>query len=186
MCAEPTLAGETCGACLAHPPHYERIIAVAAYAYPFDRLIQSLKFSGNLPVAPLLADLMLPAIGSAPRPDVIVPMPLSAERLRERGFNQSLEVARLLGARLGIPVDAQSCVRLRHGDPQSALPFGRRADNVKNAFACITQLDGAHVAVVDDVVTTGATLNEVARVLRRSGADRVTGWMAARTLSNRT
>jgi ComF family protein len=184
VCAEPTLAAAVCGACLAHPPRFERVLAPAAYAYPLDRLIQSFKYSGNLAVAPLLVDLMLPAILAEPLPDVIVPMPLSAERLRERGFNQSLEIAKLIGRRAGIALRSQACVRVRHGEAQSALPFARRADNVRGAFVCMEDFAGLAVAVVDDVLTTGATLNELARVLRHRGAARVVGWMAARTLAN--
>lgn len=182
VCAEPTLAGETCGACLAHPPRFDRVVAPAAYAYPLDRLIQSLKYSGNLPVAPLLAELLLPVLQDERRPDVIVPMPLSTERLRERGFNQSLELARIIGGGLGIPVDAEACVRVLHGEAQSALPFKRRAQNIKGAFVCLGDFAGRSVAVVDDVLTTGSTLNELSRVLRQCGAVRIEGWVAARTL----
>lgn len=182
VCAEPTLAGAVCGACLARPPRFDRVLAPAAYAYPLDRLIQSFKYSGNLPVAPLLAELMLPAIRTEPLPDVIVAMPLSAERLRERGFNQSLEIARLIGARVGVPVDTAACIRVRHSEAQSVLPFQRRADNIKGAFVCMGDFSGRSVAVVDDVLTTGSTLNELARVLKTCGAARITGWMAARTL----
>ncbi len=185
VCAEPTLAGAVCGACLARPPRFDHVLAPAAYAYPLDRLIQSFKYSGNLSVAPLLADLMLPAIQAEALPDLVVAMPLSTERLRERGYNQSLEIARLLGARLGVPLDTEVCIRVRHSEAQSALPFARRADNVKGAFVCMVDLTGRAVAVVDDVLTTGSTLNELARVLKKCGAARVTGWMAARTLSNR-
>jgi len=184
ICAEPTLAGNVCGACLAHPPRFDRVIAPAAYAYPLDRLIQSFKYSGNLPVAPLLAEVMLPAIQAEPLPDIIVAMPLSQERLRERGFNQSLEIARLIGARVRVPVNTAACVRLRHSEAQSVLPFTRRADNIKGAFVCMADVSGHSVAVVDDVLTTGSTLNELARVLKACGAARVTGWIAARTLSN--
>lgn len=184
VCAEPTLAGEVCGACLAHPPRFDRVLAPAAYAYPLDRLIQSFKYSGNLPVAPLLAELMLPVIQAEPLPDVIVAMPLSTERLRERGFNQSLEIARLIGARIGVAVDTDACIRVRHSEAQSALPFKRRADNIKGAFVCMDDLGGKSVAVVDDVLTTGSTLNEFARVLKARGAARVAGWVAARTLSD--
>jgi ComF family protein len=183
ICAEPTLGGEVCGACLAHPPQFDRVLAPAAYAYPLDRLIQSFKYAGSLAVAPMLAELMLPLIRTEPLPDLIVAMPLSTERLRERGFNQSLEIARLIGARLGIPVDTAACIRVRHGEAQSALPLKRRTDNVKGAFVCMADFDGRSVAVVDDVLTTGSTLSELARVLKQCGAARVIGWMAARTLA---
>jgi len=185
-CAEPTLGGETCGACLAHPPSFDRVLAAHVYAFPLDRLIQSFKYSGNLPAAPLLADLMQATILRETLPDVIVPMPLSAQRLRERGFNQSLELARILGAHTGVPVDREACVRVRHSEAQSSLPWSKRAANVRGAFVCTRDFSGLTVAVVDDVMTTGASLDELARVLRCCGATRITGWMAARTLSTLT
>jgi len=185
VCAEPTPVGEICGACLARPPKFDRVLAPLVYAYPLDRLIQSLKYNANLPVAPLLADWMLPGIADEPLPDVVVPMPLSTERLRERGYNQALEIARPIAKRIGVPIDVDACVRVRHTEAQSALPFARRAENIKGAFVCMTDFTGRSVAVVDDVLTTGATLNELARVLKHCGAVRVTGWTAARTLSNR-
>lgn len=184
ICAEPTLDSAICGACLSHPRKFDRVLAPAAYAYPLDRLIQNFKYGGNLAVAPLLADLMLARIETEPLPDLIVPMPLSAERLKERGFNQSLEIASLIAKRTGVPVDADACRRVRHGDAQSSLPYQRRADNVRGAFACMRDVAGCSIAVVDDVLTTGSTLDELARVLRLCGASRITGWTAARTLPN--
>ena len=184
VCAEPTLGATLCGVCLSRPRQFDRVLAPAAYAYPLDRLIQSLKYGGNLAVAPLLADLVLATIADEPLPDIIVPMPLSAERLKERGFNQSLEIATLIGRRKGVPVDAEACQRVLHGDAQTSLPYQRRADNVRGAFVCIRDVEGCSIAVVDDVLTTGSTLNELARVLRLAGANRITGWMAARTLPN--
>lgn len=184
VCAEPTLASAICGVCLSHPRKFDRVLAPAAYAYPLDRLIQSFKYGGNLAVAPLLADLMLARIETEPLPDLIVPMPLSAERLKERGFNQSLEIATLIGRRTGVPVDPDACQRVRHGDAQSSLPYQRRADNVRGAFACTRSVEGCSIAIVDDVLTTGSTLNELARILRLCGASRITGWTAARTLPN--
>lgn len=184
VCAEPTLGSAICGACLSHPRKFDRVVAPAAYAYPLDRLIQRFKYGGNLAVAPLLAELMLARIEAEPLPDLIVPMPLSAERLKERGFNQSLVIASLIAKRTGVPVDADACQRVRHGDAQSSLPYQRRADNVRAAFVCMRNVEGCSIAVVDDVLTTGATLNELARVLRLCGASRITGWTAARTLPN--
>lgn len=171
-----------CGACLADPPGFDRAVAPCAYAYPLDRLIQRFKYAGNLAAAPLLADLMLPAIAREPKPDLIVPMPLSRERLRERGFNQSLELARLLAAATDVPLAPEACVRVRHGAAQSALPWASRARNVRGAFVCVEDMSGRSVAIVDDVLTTGATLTELARALRLRGATRISGWIAARTL----
>jgi ComF family protein len=150
------------------------VIAACSYAFPLDRLIQRLKFSGYLAAVPLLADLLLEEIERAQcRPDAILALPLSRERLRERGFNPSLELARVLARETGIALMTEACVRVRHGQAQSALASSERQRNVRGAFACTASLHGLSIAVVDDVLTTGSTLNEVASVLRKSGAERV-------------
>ena len=115
------------------------------------------------------------------RPDCIIPMPLSAQRLRERGFNQSHEIARGLARRLHVQVADAACKRIRHTPPQASLPLDQRRANIRGAFECTMDLDGARVAIVDDVLTSGATLNELARTLLRAGAAEVTGWVLART-----
>jgi ComF family protein len=181
-CAVPSFGGEICGACLVRPPRFDTVRAACEYAFPLDRLIQRFKFSGQLAAAPLLAGLVRTAIErQAARADVIVAMPLSERRLRERGFNQSLELARLLSHDIGIPLSVQGCVRVRHSQAQSDLPLAERIHNVRGAFACSQDFGGQSVAVVDDVLTTGATLDEVASVLRKAGAMRVEGWVVART-----
>lgn len=181
-CAVSSFGGAVCGQCLAHPPRFDRVVAACEYAFPLDRMIQRFKFSNKLAIGPLLASLLRTAIEHEAAPaDVIVPMPLSSERLRERGFNQALELARLVSRDTGIPVLAQACVRIRHSEAQSDLPLAARIRNVRGAFACVQDFDGQSVAVVDDVLTTGATLNEVASVLRKAGATRIEGWVAART-----
>jgi ComF family protein len=181
-CAAPSLRSEVCGSCLAHPPQYDRVLCACAYAFPLDRVIQRFKFAADLAAAPLLAELLAGAIHAADLPDVIVPMPLSDARLQSRGFNQALELARLLARSTGIRLAPRGCVRVRHDEAQSALPFAQRSRNVRGAFVSLQDFSGLAVAVVDDVLTTGATLNEVAAVLRRAGATRVQGWIAARTL----
>ncbi len=119
-----------------------------------------------------------------PQPtDLIVPIPLTAQRLRERGFNQAQELARALGARLGVPVAARLCVKTRDTLPQTRLPWKERRKNIRGAFVVEGDLAGRHVAVVDDVLTTGATLSELARNLKRAGAATVTGYVIARTVS---
>lgn len=180
-CAAPGTADALCGACLRRPPLSDRVIAACAYTYPLDRMIRSFKYAGNLAVGRLLADLIVAEARSEPLPDLIVPMPLSRERLRERGFNQALEIARMVVAELGVPLASEACIRVRHAPPQSGLDWDARAKNIAGAFACAQDMAGLSVAVVDDVVTTGATLNEIARVLRACGAARVAGWIAART-----
>lgn len=182
-CAAATHGAMVCGACLAHPPAFDQVIAPCVYADPLDRLIQSFKYSGHLAIAPLLADVMLAEIPVDSSPDLVVAMPLSAERLRERGFNQSLEIARLIAAARNLPLNIDACRRVLHTAPQSALAWDERAKNIRGAFVCMEDVHGRSVAVVDDVLTTGATLNELARVLRQCGATQVTGWVAARTLA---
>lgn len=169
-----------CGACQRHPPRFDATHAALTYAFPADGLIRQLKYGHRLATANLLAGLMLeqaPAQG-----DVLVPVPLSAARLRERGFNQAMELARVLGRRRGLPVDAASCRRIADTPPQAGLSWKERRRNIRNAFACDTDYGGRHVILVDDVMTTGATLDELARTLRQHGAARVTAWVAARTL----
>jgi ComF family protein len=114
--------------------------------------------------------------------DAIVPMPLAPGRLAERGFNQALEIARPVARRTGIPLLPHACRKVVETAPQAALPWIERAKNVRRAFVCDAGLRGKRIAVVDDVLTTGATLNELARVLRKAGAREISGWVVARTL----
>jgi ComF family protein len=176
----PLATGETCGACLTGPPAYDRICAAYAYAFPVDALIHSFKYRGNLALARVLAGPLAQA--ASPTVDALVPMPLSRARLRERGFNQAQELARHIARACNVPLLERACRKVADTPPQAALPWGERARNVRRAFVCDANLSGLRVAVVDDVVTTGATLNELARNLKRAGAVHVTGWVVARTL----
>ncbi len=179
-CALPLPDGNICGACLAHPPRYDSTTAVFAYAFPVDALIQRFKYGGNLAIAPLFTRILGSAV--AEPVDLIIPMPLSPLRLRERGFNQSLEIARGVGRMTGIPVAADACRKIVETLPQAALPWKERTKNVRGAFVCDADLRGARVAVIDDVMTSGATVNELARNLRRAGAEHISAWVVARTL----
>ncbi len=118
--------------------------------------------------------------GASP-PDSFVPVPLHHTRLRRRGFNQSLEIARVLSRRLGTPFDARCLKRIRASVPQTALPAKQRLQNPKGTFALRRAPRGRSIAIVDDVMTTGATANEAARVLRKAGVEHVEVWVAART-----
>jgi ComF family protein len=185
VCAGPggiADAPEVCGACLKQPPAYDRCVAALRYAFPTDRLIQALKYRGQLALAGLLADLLAEAVRAAPRPDVLVPLPLHPERARERGFNQSAELARPLARALGLALDTAGLVRTRNTAPQAALPVDDRQRNVRGAFSCGASFAGKHVALVDDVMTSGATLNAAAKALKRAGATEVSLWVAARAL----
>ncbi len=114
--------------------------------------------------------------------DLIIPLPLSRERLRERGFNQGLEIARHVSRATGVSLNPHICRRVRECMPQAALPWDECAKNIRGAFACESTLRGMRVAVIDDVLASGATLNEIARTLKRAGATAVHGWVVARTL----
>ena len=181
VCADPLPVPGTCGRCIADTPHFDHVATACSYAYPLHGLIQSCKYGGRLAAIRALACLLPVALPR--KPDLIVPMPLSPQRLRERGFNQALELARHAAKAIGAPIAADVCVKIRDTPPQTGLPWKQRRKNVRGAFVVRKCLDGLHIAVVDDVLTTGATLNEVARNLKKSGALTVSGWVVARTVA---
>jgi ComF family protein len=186
----PTGVSE-CGACVKHPPPYDAALAALDYAHPWDRLIAAFKFRAALDLAMPLAQSMADAwrASGEPEPGWLVPVPLSAPRLRERGYNQSWEITRRLGRLLERPADAQLLLRIKDTPHQLAFPPERRAANVHGAFAVepsrIASLGGRTLTVLDDVMTTGATAAEIARVLKQAGAARVQIWVLARTPSHR-
>jgi ComF family protein len=183
-CPRCALAGWSdaeCGACLADPPHYDASYAAFAYAYPVDALIQALKYGGQLALAAWFAQKLQQRVGQAADVDLILPLPLHPARLAERGFNQAVEIAKALSRASGIRMDAHSARRVRHTAPQTDLPWRERTANVRQAFGCERDLTGLSVAVIDDVMTTGATLDEFARTLKQRGAARVQNWVVART-----
>lgn len=176
-----------CGACLRDPPPFERTVAAVDYAHPWDRLIAGYKFHQALDLAPAFAACMFEALqrsGTA-RPDLLLPVPLSESRLRERGYNQAWELTRRLGRALHHPADAQLLLRVKDSQHQAALPLAQRAAHVRGAFAVEPrrrrELQGREIALIDDVMTTGATAAEVSRVLLQAGAARVQLWVLART-----
>lgn len=180
VCALPLTSGKVCGACLDRPPRFDRVEAVFAYRYPVDALIHAFKYGGRLALARILGESLAGRV--ARDVDAIVPMPLARGRLAERGFNQALEIARVAAAATGIALLPRACRKVTETPAQAMLPWKERARNVRRAFVCDADLAGKRIAVVDDVLTTGATLNELARVLRKAGAVEVRGWVVARTL----
>lgn len=181
LCATPLgSAAAACGACLARPPAYDATHAAWQYAFPADRLVLLLKYQRRLASADFIAQAML--AGVRPAGTLIVPVPLAPERLRARGFNQALEIARPLARALDLPLDVGSLVRTRDTAAQSQLPWRARQGNVRNAFACNRDFAGQSVIVVDDVMTTGATLSAVARTLKDHGAISVVNWVATRAV----
>lgn len=180
VCALPTPDSTICGACLKRAPHFDATQAIFRYEFPVDRLIQSLKYAHRLASADFFGTAL---VQMAPRhPDLIVPVPLSAARLAQRGFNQALEIARPLAAALRVPFEISHIHRCRDTAPQAGLPWKERTRNIRHAFECEIDLTGKAVLVVDDVMTTGATLDELARTLKAHGAARVENCVLARTL----
>lgn len=181
-CALPlAVPAELCGHCQRRLPPWEAAWAPFVYGWPLDRLETRFKFSADLAAGRVLATLW--SRQPAPvLPDLIVPVPLHRARLRRRGYNQALELARPLARALGVPVGAQVLQRHRATAPQSERDARARRANVRGAFAVSPGVRApAHVAVLDDVMTTGATLEACTRALRRAGVRRVDVWALART-----
>ena len=172
-----------CGTCLARHWYFDHTTAPLLYRPPVSGLITALKFRRRLAAARLLGELLCENILAAqrPLPQVLIPVPLHPSRLRRRGYNQALEIGRLLSRRLDLPLQWQTCHRLRPTAAQSGMLARERRRNVRNAFACNAKDCWEHVAIIDDVLTTGHTVNEMARVLRKAGASRIDVWCVART-----
>ncbi len=182
ICALPTPQGSACGACLKAPPHYDATHAAFRYDFPIDVLIHTLKYQYRLASANYLAQQLI-AIVPESSPDIILPVPLAPARLSTRGFNQSIEIAQPLAKHMNLRLARSLAVRCRDTAPQVSLPRKERAKNIRHAFECDADLGGKCVWVVDDVMTTGATLNELARILKLQGADRVENLVVARAVS---
>lgn len=180
--AENSAAG-LCAECQAQPRSFDRTFAPFRYQPPVNFLIRGLKFEGRLSHARLLGELFAAALAerTEPLPDCIIPVPLHPRRLRERGFNQALELARAAARRFGIPLLADGLRRVRYTTPQTRLDAQRRQTNPLGAFTVGQWETGARVALIDDVMTTGSTVGECARVLRAGGAIEVEVWALGRT-----
>jgi len=182
-CGLPSIAAAVCGVCLARAPPFAATIAPLTYAFPVDQLLQAFKYGGALALAEPLADELTRAVRGrhGAHPDAIIALPLSPARQRQRGFNQSHEIARRVAVGVGIPL-LRGLARVRDSPPQAMLPWSARVDNVRHAFAGDATLRGRRIAIIDDVMTTGATLAAAATAAKRAGALAVEAWVVARTL----
>lgn len=180
-CGEPTTHGERCGRCLRTPPHFDSVQAAYRYDFPLDRLVHALKYGHQLALAPWFGSQLAKSLSST-EADCIVPLPLHPERLRERGFNQAAEIARALGRRRRLPVRSDLLFRARATAPQAGLALAERPANVRGAFECRSDLGGKRLLLVDDVMTSGATVDEAARTLKLHGAARVDVAVVARAV----
>jgi ComF family protein len=174
--------GVACGACQTHPPAYVSAHAAFRYASPVDKLIQDLKYHDRLELSRLLGGYLANHLQARidPLPDMVVPVPLHSSRLRERGYNQSLEIARIVARSLDLPINWKDAQRIRPTMPQTELPREQRRKNVRGAFMTGGVFAGQRVAIVDDVMTSGHTANALAESLLRSGAREVRVWVVAR------
>lgn len=172
-----------CGRCQAAPRAFDRCIAPFEYVAPISHLIAGLKYGHRLAYARLLGELLTDHLAAqrAPLPERLLPVPLHPTRLRERGFNQALELGRIVARRLGIRLDYLSLHRVRATASQADLDGRARRKNVRRAFAVRRPLEAGHVAILDDVVTTGSTADEIARTLRSAGVAEISVWAIART-----
>jgi len=182
VCALPTPTGEVCGQCIKRPPQFKSTVAVFGYAFPVDKLIQSMKYGEQLALAHAFAKKMGERFKKDSLRDLLIPMPLHPAKLRERGFNQSLLLAAKIARDLDLKLLPDACQRIRDTEPQSALPWKKRKDNVRDAFRCDFDMTGKSVALVDDVLTTGASLDALAKAVNQQGAMEISAWVVARTL----
>jgi ComF family protein len=188
FCAEPlnetTPVNSICGQCLQRRPRFNAAFCPYRYAYPIDHLVRALKFHNRLAYGRVLGELLADALSEKriePWPDLLIPVPLAKERFRERGFNQAIELGCIIERRLGIPLRPDLVTRVRSTREQTGLDSKARRKNVRGAFQVTSQLAANRIAILDDVITTGSTANELARTLRRAGAKSVEVWAVART-----
>jgi len=185
-CAHPLAdsghALRLCGACLRKPAYFDASFAPYRYLYPIDRLIQRLKYGGRLSIGRVLGELFAQRVlaARARLPELLIPVPLAMGRFRARGYNQAIELAQHVAQRTGIELRADIALRTRETQEQASLKRKQRRRNVRGAFSVVRDLPRRHIAIFDDVMTTGSTANELARVLRRAGAERIEVWTIAR------
>ena len=184
-CAEiletPIIAPMLCGRCLSRTPAFDRSHAPFIHQGAIRHLIGSLKFGANYTNARLLGMLLVEHLTlNAERPELILPVPLHPARYRQRGFNQAIEIARTVAKEMLIPLDLSSCHRHRDTPHQTTLPAKKRRKNLKHAFSLVKPIHARHVAILDDVMTTGTTAHELAALLKKAGVNRVDVWVCAR------
>lgn len=184
-CAEPLPRELTqptlCGACLQRPPSFDACVAPFRYAFPIDRMIQRLKYGRELCHGRILGQLLARHLARRDtRPELVIPVPLASRRYRERGFNQARELAAPLCRSLELTLRSDLVTRLRETREQAGLDRTERSKNMRDAFALVAPLHARHIAIVDDVVTTGSTVNDLSKLLRSAGAEWIEVWAVAR------
>lgn len=189
QCALPlAMSGLSCAQCTRNEPAFDGVVAPWLYQFPIDSLITRFKHQGNWPMGRLMAQLLAQFLHhrleeNLPRPDFLLPVPLAVKRLRQRGYNQSAMLADWLGDQLQLPVESQLVLRTQETPPQQGLDAKARKRNLRDAFVVVGEekIKGRHVALVDDVLTTGSTADVIAKLLIKAGACRVDVYCLART-----
>ena len=184
QCAMPMTVATSpkilCGKCQTTPPDFQQTYAPFIYHDIMRLLISELKFNHQYKNARLLGQLFTQSFEHSPLPQCIIPVPLHKKRYRQRGFNQSFEIAKTIGKQLTIPVDTHWCIRHKDTAHQVGLSIKARHKNVKGAFSVTKKSAYTHIALLDDVMTTGSTVREIASVLKKAGVDRIDLWICAR------
>ena len=170
-----------CGSCINSTPHFDATHAVFSYEFPINVMMQRYKYGNMLSLSTLFGQLLNDKIKQETI-DLIIPMPMHPQRLKIRGFNQALEIARFLNTNSRNKLDYTSVIRQSLTPPQASLPLKARVNNIKGAFDVIGDVRGKKIAIVDDVMTSGASLNELAKTLKKAGAVHVECWVIARTM----
>jgi ComF family protein len=184
------LNSTVCGSCISAPPNFDATHAVFLYQFPVDVMMQRYKYGNSLNIGDtfgqFLSDKLLLEENSK-KIDLIIPMPMHPQRLKERGFNQAIEIVKALNKDLtrNRILDYKSAIRQKLAPPQASLPLKERVKNIKGAFKIKADLTGKTIAIVDDVMTSGASLNELAKTLKKAGAARVECWVVARTMPHK-
>ncbi len=176
--------GNICGRCISSPPDFDATQAVFLYAYPINAMMQRYKYGSMLNLSQTFGQLLSEKI-LLKSVDLVIPMPMHPARIKERGFNQAHEIAKVLTKNHAEKLDYKSVIRQKLTPPQASLPLKERVKNIKGAFKVEAHLTGKRIAIVDDVMTTGASLNELAKMLKRAGASHVECWVVARTLPHK-
>lgn len=176
-----------CGVCLQKPPPFDHTLALCRYEEPIITFINLLKFSGQLKYAKILNQLFINYLQSNNQylmhlPECIIPVPLHAQRLKERGFNQALELCRNVATHFDIPILPNICQRSHATISQSLIAAKERRNNMKNAFVITQSFNAKHIAIIDDVVTTGSTVTELSHLFKNHGVEQIDIWCYAKTI----
>ena len=180
--------GIVCGSCLNSPPDFDTTHAIFLYQFPIDAMMQRYKYGNSLNIGDSFGRFLSEKINSeyhSKNIDLIIPMPMHPARIKQRGFNQALEIAKVLTKNQPEKLDYKIVIRQKLTPPQASLPLKERVKNIKGAFKVGGDLSGNRIAIVDDVMTSGASLNELAKTLKKAGAAHVECWVIARTLPHK-